>query len=212
MKANGSAEFAAGASIGSLLGLIMGLSVSPVVHTVLGALAAGLLALLGIRGKAHNDIAGSQGSTVLRIFGFGSFCTIFLLLGIFFRTHDTLAPSLRSQQEKLAAPGLLNQDEIHQIILLKAFGLSSTGKGGDTTALQPVNERNIAGAGAAVLFASQAQVCNVLRRDQYSNLSAYLDALRSHGGDYSSLATVVANQKPEDQEQLATTLSNLLCK
>ena len=205
-------EFGAGASIGALLGLIIGLSVSPVVLTVLGALATGLLALLGLKGRSESEESVARARGTLRVFGFGSFCTIFLLLGILFRTHDTLAPSLQNQVAKLSASGIFSKEEIHQILLLKAFGLSAAGKDKGTEALQVVSGRNVAGSGSPVLFASQTEVCQVIRRDQYSSISAYVDSLKNHGGDYNKLAEVIAGQKPEDQEKLAASLSDLLCK
>ena len=205
-------EFGAGASVGALLGLIMGLSVSPVVLTVLGALATGLLALLGLKGRSDGEGSVAQPGGTLRVFGFGSFCTLFLLVGIFLRTHDVLAPSIPDQQAKLAATGVFSKDEIHQILLLKTFGLAVSGENKGSAGLQVVNGRNLAGSGAPVLFASQTEVCQVIRRDQYRSISAYVDSLKNHGGEYNNLAAVIANQKPEDQEQLAASLSNLLCK
>lgn len=204
-------EFGAGASIGALLGLIMGLSVSPVVLTVLGALAAGLLALLGFSDRPNSaDEIPSRSS--LRVFGFGAFCTLFLVVGIIFRTHDTLAPSIAEQQNRLSVSGLFSKPEIHQILLLKAFGLAPSSGTKSADGLQPVEGRNIAASSAAVLFASQAEICQVMRRDQYNNIASYVQSLKDHGGDYAQLANAIANQKTEDQEQVAMSLSNLLCK
>ncbi|MFI5117594.1 MAG: hypothetical protein ACHP8B_12945 [Terriglobales bacterium] len=210
-KSQSVSEFGAGASIGALLGLIMGLSVSPVVLTVLGALAAGLLALLGFSDRSNSaDAAPPRGT--LRVFGFGAFCTLFVVVGIIFRTHDTLAPSIADQESRLSSSGLFSKTEIHQILLLKAFGLSQSTGTKSTDGLQAVAGRSIAASSAPVLFASQAEICQVMRRDQYNNISNYVQSLKDHGGDYASLADAIANQKPEEQEQMAASLSNLLCK
>jgi hypothetical protein len=204
-------EFGAGASIGALLGLIMGLSVSPVVLTVLGALAAGLLALLGFSDRSNSaDEAPSK--SALRVFGFGALCTLFLIVGIIFRTHDTLAPSIADQENRLSGSGLFSKPEIHQILLLKAFGLAPSSGLKSTDGLQAVEGRNIAASSAAVLFASQAEICQVMRRDQYNSISSYVQSLKDHGGNYASLANAIADQKPEDQERIAASLSDLLCK
>jgi hypothetical protein len=210
-KSESISEFGAGASIGALLGLIMGLSVSPVVLTVLGALAAGLLALLGVSNRSNPaDAASSNGA--LRVFGFGAFCTLFLVVGIILRTHDTLAPSVADQEHRLSGSALLSKEEIHQILLLKAYGLSKSSGPKSTDGLQTVGDRNIAASSAPYLFTSQAEICQVMRRDQYNSISSYVKSLRDHGGDYASLANAIGNQKPEDQEQIAESMSDLLCK
>jgi hypothetical protein len=206
-------EFAAGASIGMLLGIVMGLSASPVVSTVLGALAAGLLGLLGITarsGKNGNDEGPTTGA--LRIFGFGLFCAIFLVIGILLRTHDTLAPSLATQEQDLSSSRLLSKPEVHQILLLKAFGLTQPNDKNGSGALTPVAGKNVSATSAAVLFASSAEMCQVMRRDQYDNLSSYLGSLQDHGGEYANLANAISHASSADQEQIASALSKLLCK
>jgi hypothetical protein len=205
-------EFGAGASIGMLLGLIMGLSASPVVMTVLGALAAGLLGLLGIttrHGKSANGEAPTAGG--LRIFGFGLFCAGFLVIGILLRTHNALAPSLAAQEQELSASGSLSKSEIHQILLLKAFGLAQGTDKKESAALAPVPGKNVAATSASVLFAGQSDVCQVLRRDQYNSLASYLGSLRDHGGEFSNLADAISRAPTSDQEAIATALSKLLC-
>ena len=204
-------EFGAGASIGMLLGLIMGLSASPVVMTVLGALAAGLLGLLGVtaHSKSANHEAASTGA--LRVFGFGLFCAVFLVIGILWRTHNTLAPSLTAQEKELSASSSLTKAEVHQILLLKAFGLTPATGTKDSTALTPVPGKNVAATSASVLFTGQGDVCQVMRRDQYNSLSSYLGSLRDHGGEFSNLADAISRAPADDQEAIATALSKLLC-
>lgn len=155
-KNDAAQEFGAGASIGMLIGLIMGLSASPVVSTVLGALAAGLLGILGINAggsKEDNNTTRSRGA--VRVLGFGFFCATFVLVGILLRTHNTLAPSLAAQDQELASSSSLSKAEQHQILLLKAFGLTVAGGEKDSGSLRPAGDRNVAGSSAPVLFASR---------------------------------------------------------
>ncbi|MGO8719854.1 MAG: hypothetical protein ACLQMO_11640, partial [Acidobacteriaceae bacterium] len=84
-------EFAAGAAIGLLVGLIAGLSISPVTQTVLGSLSAGLLILLGLKQSKEST---QEAAHTIRILGFGLSCSIALILGVFLRTHSTLSPDL----------------------------------------------------------------------------------------------------------------------
>lgn len=206
-------HFGAGAGVGTLLGLIMGLSATPVVSAVLGAIAAGLLGLLGVGPhlSAH-ETEGSSPLPVLRILGFGSFCSIFLLIGILLRTHDVLAPSLFSQERALRSSHALTDSDVRRILLLKAFGL--TEQIGERSAgnLQAAPSKSVAADSAGVLFGSSQEVCTVLRRDQYNSVSSYLQSLDVHGGAYSQLAKAISRASPQDQEQIASSLSELLCK
>jgi hypothetical protein len=198
--ANGKTEFGAGAGIGTLLGLIMGLSASPVVSTVLGALSGGLLVLLGLASRP--DGAGeSKGE--LRVLGFGFFCSVFLVVGIFLRTHDVLAPSFAAEERTLSASSTLTKSEIHQILLLKALGLSADKEG---------TVQSVRGPASPYLFAGRGDVCQVLRRDLYSDPAGYLEALQAHGSDFEKLADSIKRLPTQEQDALATSLSNLLCK
>ena len=205
-------NFAAGAAIGTLLGLITGLSASAVVSTILGVLAAGLLALLGLNqnSQATTDQT-SVPHSVLRVFGFGTFCSVFLVTGILLRTHDVLAPSLTDQAHKLNKGNVLTGAEVHQVLLLKAFGLTAKPEKAGS-ALEPASNKTVAAATAGYLFASQSEICEVLRRDQYKDAKAYLEGLRAHGEEYASLANALARTSPTDQDELSAALSKLVCK
>lgn len=212
-KQQNALEFAAGAGVGTLIGLIAGLSASAIVSTVLAALSAGLLALLGI-GKSSSETSTSAAPGSLatwRILGFGSLCSVCLVVGIFLRTHNMLAPSVKSEQIELEQANIFSKDEIHQIILLKQFGLSVPN--GDTK-LGVANPKAPAGIGPAsgVLFAGKAEICNIVRRDLYPDAASYMQGLRVHGGDFLVLANAIERAPREDQDGIATALSNVLCK
>jgi len=206
-------EFGAGASVGTLVGLIVGLSASAVVSTVLGAISAGLLGLLGMSKSSSNaqPDGGSRSLATFRILGFGAFCSLFLLVGILLRTHDVLAPSLESQNQELAKSNIFSRAEIQQILLLKQFGLAPAAN--DPSALRISNPKNPSGTGVStgILFAGNTEICNVIRRDQYASPAAYVEGLKAHGGEFANLANIIGRQSVQDQEAFATTLSKLLC-
>jgi hypothetical protein len=110
-------EAFAGIGLGMLLGVIIGLSISQVTGIILGALTSLLAAFFGLRDKKSDD----QSKPIIICY-FGASCFIFIMLGIYIRTHQLLSPSLASQTEKLKEVGF-NQNEIKQILLAKEFGL-----------------------------------------------------------------------------------------
>jgi hypothetical protein len=106
-------SFYSGAGIGILFGIIMGLSVSPTVAIVLGALTAILAAILGL-----NDLSFSNAKAV-RIGSFGFACVLGILAGLYIRTHDTLSPSsevLMAEYQRLG----FSDEQAREFIAIKA--------------------------------------------------------------------------------------------
>lgn len=100
----------AGMGIGVLMGLIIGLSASPVVKTILGSLSGLLAVFLGLQdnifGKSSNAEASSP--IVLASFragSFGLFCALSILYGLHLRTHDTIGLSVTDQVKKWTDAG-----------------------------------------------------------------------------------------------------------
>ena len=205
-------EFGAGAGVGALLGLIIGLSASPVVSVILGTLAGGLLVLLGFSKNAEGVGEGRVASSnSFRVFGFGIFCSSFLVVGIALRTHEVLAPSVAAQEQQLAACKTLSASDVRQVLLLKAFGLVPSSDKNNRNGLELAKGNTAMGESLPVLFAGRQDVCQVLRRDQYGDIGAYIKALQIHGGDYARLAESIGQDSPENQEKISRALSDILC-
>ena len=117
-------HFLAGGSIGALLGLCMGLSISPVVATVLAALGTSLLALLGLKDSSTGG--GQTQANSLRVLGFGVFAVVCVGVGLTIRTHSWLSPSPASQRAALKEAGMSDGD-IHRILLARELGSSEIG-------------------------------------------------------------------------------------
>jgi hypothetical protein len=112
-----------GAGIGLLLGFLLGLSSSPVVGVVVGALAAlvaslaalvaslaALVAsLVGVRipGKGdasapdHAVSAAQRKLAAVRGGTFGFTCLLGVIVGLYIRTHDSLSPTLQQRVAEL---------------------------------------------------------------------------------------------------------------
>src|SRR5210317_265367 len=93
-----------GIGIGLLLGIIIGLSASPVVKTILGALSGLLAAFLGLQeslfSKQEEDINKVNNRIYLNSIRAGSFgiaTVIALLIGMYMRTHGVLSITIEKQ-------------------------------------------------------------------------------------------------------------------
>jgi hypothetical protein len=68
------------------------------------------------------------------------------------------------------------------------------------------------GVDTGVLFAGKAEICNIVRRDLYPDAASYMQGLKVHGGNFLALANAIEHTPREDQDAIATALSNVLCK
>jgi hypothetical protein len=234
MTAEGKVAFlinlCAGAGIGSLVGLVMGLSASPVTSTILGSLSAGLLVLLGLTATRNGGTASQQSATVA---AFGLSCTILLLIGVYLRSHDTLALSLDEQDRRLRSVfpdasdrrrillfenyGLLMQNENSTITNTNAPSAEQTSKnapnsksdlaGKQAKVEQPAISTGFSPA-AGYLRNGIADHCSYSQRKKFANLQTYLSFL--HRTD-ARLAALIEAQPSQVQDQLSYALSDYLC-
>lgn len=97
-------QLLAGAGIGLLLGLLVGLSSSHVVATVVGAVAGGLLILLGLN-SSKDDPSATPPPTAWRLAGFGFACSLALVVSVWVRAHHSLSPPIKDQVKELTDVG-----------------------------------------------------------------------------------------------------------
>lgn len=160
----------AGAGLGLLLGVIVGLSTSPVVEVVVGTLMSLLAVFLGLEGSKILKSEGFAGLKInhLRIGAFGFATLIGLLVGLFIRINNPLAIPLddRFQHWKAAFPH--DPVLVKQMVIYERTGIQPTqidygeGSGGPT----PVTlQKEAAAAGRAVLYSlfKSYDVCVQLR-------------------------------------------------
>jgi len=219
-------EFAAGSSIGLLVGLIAGLSISPVTSTILGALSTGLLILLGFK-ESKEGVQTER--HMLRVLGFGLFCSVFLLVGINLRTRQVLSPPLEKQKQRLKDADIFTDADIEQILLSTNFGLKPATKPGTVevhplpddgkkrpgdTQGEPSKTTDTARAGSAdlayagILRAGSVEFCQTTRREQFKDVRAYLDAVRRRDN---GLAHVIETVPKDYQDDLSKSLNAYIC-
>ncbi len=94
----------------------MGLSTSPTVSVVIGALATGLMALLGIRdGENTQEQAASIGA-------FGLAAAAFALLGMYWRVNDSFSPSLNESIQCYTEAGF-EEGDARSYVLYERLGI-----------------------------------------------------------------------------------------
>jgi hypothetical protein len=235
-KLRGFLEFAAGAAIGLLVGFIAGLSISPVVATILGALSTSLLILLGLKESKDPTTAVAH---AIRVLGFGFFCSISLIAGILFRTYGVLSPPLVEQKRHLAEVNVFTPAEIDQILLLTNYGLQSVAApASSSSSVSEVQDRKAAPdqksaqsvkesldkkantnpgqvqpataalASAGLLRAGSAEFCQAARRENFSSVGEYVDELRRWDA---RLAHFIESVPTESRDQVSKSLSKSLC-
>lgn len=114
-----------GASLGALVGFVTGMSASPVVQGLLGALGGLLVAWLSLRpasAQAHGaERAPAEPPSTLRLVSFALAALAALLLGLHARVHDWLGASLEERIERWERAGWSHPDAM-AIVLQQELG------------------------------------------------------------------------------------------
>jgi len=156
--------------IGLLVGILLGLSASPVVGLVVGSITALLASLLGIRipGKGgESDGTATIHDAQQKLIGiraglFGLTCIIGLFAGIYMRTHNVLSPAeptLKNQFDELTGIGFSNDDA--RQILMGTISNQASGRG-DTS---PTSNET-------VLFSIDSASCEQIAVDRFESFAA----------------------------------------
>jgi hypothetical protein len=147
-------DYTSGGALGLLLGVLIGLSTTPVVSTVVTGLVALLAGLFGLSEKISTTPLSV--SATRRLTAFGLVATVAVTCGIWLRTHDVLAPSIADQRQLLRSAGFPDEskDQAEMLRFIR-FGILPTG--GTISPDSPA--RN----GQTVLFALPASFCQNLQ-------------------------------------------------
>lgn len=175
-----------GASVGLMVGVLLALSVSPVVGIFISALATGLAVLLGLNDQHFSN------ARALRIGVMGVTLLVGVGGGLYVRTHGLLSPSLAQQRDEYMALGFSKADALRLLegrIIGAVPAWVPVAAVGGAHAAQPVSVAVPATASVgSYLFSSQAKMsdCAQLRltRTQASTITAgeLSDNLQSFDG------------------------------
>jgi hypothetical protein len=197
----------AGTGLGLLVGILVGLSSSPVVSVVVGALAAGMVTLLGYtRSSKDGEHAYSEGS-VLRLGSFGVACAVAILCGLYIRTHNWLSPTITDQVADVQKAGY-TPEEAHRWVAYKNVGTVLTSATGTTPT--PTSAAN--SVASSVLFAGDnSGECQNFDPSRFKDTQEQLYALRQLGGKRAEYAEKIATLDAAKQRAVLDSLKFLFC-
>lgn len=113
-----------GIGMGLVVGIMLGMSVSPVVAATLGTLASLLGAFLGLQGEGATgeSILGKIKINGVRIGSFGFACIGGIMLGLFFRSSEMFSASIADEVAKWTKAGY-SATEARQFVAWKKLGI-----------------------------------------------------------------------------------------
>lgn len=208
-KLNLFTSFFNGLGVGLLLGLLLGLAVSPVVSGIIGTLSSLLVVLLGLNENYLNPVKS------IRIGSFGLFGVIGILSGMYIRSHDTLAPPLKTLYAEYKSMGFSDK-EARDFIAYQEFELipenwtkvdsskSDSAKpateGKTEKKLLSSNENMLAKKRKSVLYSSEVDAGKCYILESSNEKMSFLDVQMNFvvaGGIWKELATDLDAELPE---------------
>jgi hypothetical protein len=194
--------------MGLLLGFLVGLSSSPVVASVVGAVSGGLLILLGLTsGKASTPA--SDPAIAWRITGFGILCTCSLLSGLWIRTQHVFTPPVKDQIKELTDAGF-SPDDAHAWVAYTNSGLLI----GSNLVAPEKGSRTAAGTSSSILFSTEGKTdaCGLFTAERHKNQAEQINALQLEGGVWASYASYVAQLDPAGRDAALGSARKLFCR
>jgi len=205
-----------GGGLGLLLGVIMGLSVSPVVATVLGALATLLGSLLGLQGgepptaetpEVALKALSRRNVSGLRLGSFGFACVAGIFLGLFIRSNEVLSVDTKKLVTSFEDAGYDKKSAL-DLAAFQKLGLVPAGRQVQYTETQKALQGNLYEGLAKIDF------CGDVSMKKFGNdVNEVLKAYRRQDNEQlKRLADeLAALQSSEERKNLVVALENVLC-
>lgn len=187
-----------GASIGLMLGLLMGLSASPVVALVVGAIAAllGTVMLPPPKVSTHDAMASRQKTAAWRSAALSLATIAGVGAGIWLRTHDALAPprpTLKQQVEEAVAAGF-SAEEARKLVAAREFGTSAPSQ-------QP-SDPSTANIRHSILFGMDSDTCERINPSNFESITVAAAAYEAKGlGSLARVARALVHELPEEAQR-----------
>ncbi len=203
----------AGAGLGLLVGVLVGLSSSPVVAGLVGALAAGMVTLLGFARPAKEDQPSYTDGSVVRLGSFGVACAAAVILGLFIRTYNWASPSIAEQVSEVQKAGY-SPEEARRWVAYRNIGTSTPAANSDASPATASTHSTggTASAAGSVLFSGTNQgECQHFDTNRYKDAQEHLYALRQLGGKYAEYAEKISSLDASQQKTVLNSLRLLFC-
>lgn len=201
----------AGVGLGLLVGILVGLSSSPVVSVVVGALAAGMVTLLGFtRSSTGGEPSYSEGSTI-RLGGFGVACAAAVILGLFIRTHNWASPSIAEQVSDVQKAGYSGEEARRWVAYKNIGAILQPGSSSGSNSQSPPNRGAELVAGSVLFSGADSGECQHFDTNRYKDAPEHLYSLRQSGGKYAEYAEKISTLDAAQQKAVLDSLRLLFC-
>lgn len=198
-------HIAIGGTLGLCVGILMGMTTSPVVGTVVGALAALFATIFGVKDQDLSSFG--------RIGGFGVFCVLGVVGGIYLRAHNSLGISAGQQVAEWTAAGF-REPVARSIVLYKELGILVDSTGQLTPTSRADKIATIPDPTRTSLSAARTlNECTQMAPSQYRDDPARIIAsYKAVGGVWETLAIALDSVPPGKQKTVIHAAYDLACK
>ncbi len=191
----------AGASLGGLVGLLLGLSAVPVIASAAASLLALLVAFFGVA-RAEGRLATETAAA--RFAGFGAVMAVALAGGIALRAHGSLGPSFADRVDRFAVDGMPRERAL-ELAAYEHLGLR-------LGTLAAVETPEAAPPASPYAFSeAERQLCGALEADQFASVADRLADMRSRGEPWATIGRLGATLPEADAQALAESAHALGC-
>lgn len=199
---HGFLDWIAGAAVGALLALLVGMTITPVVSIVVTGLVALLAGLFSLSGSVAPPM---PRNAIRRLTGFGIAAILVLPMALLMRSHDLFGRSLDSQRRELAELGITGENEQSKLLLFLRFGLIPHG--------YTVSEKAIQSTGVTVLYSvNNRTLCDELRSlDLEAPVSERLRIFETGGNEGKLMKKIVQGLPKHDQLAASKALTEFTC-
>lgn len=190
-----------GIAVGSVVGLLLGLSASPVVSATVGALLALAVTFLGL-GASVGPVAVSPASS-RKLLAFCAGLVVFLAVGVEARTFEVLGPSPQAQVQVWTHAGFTPQ-QARSLVVYQRLGILPAGATKTDAKATPTNP---------LLFASEDSAnCGLLQQDRFQNPRDRLKAMVDLGPPWSALGPVARSMSDQQIADLTQAAWRIACE
>jgi hypothetical protein len=195
-------EVLAGVGLGFAVGILVGMSTSPVVAIVVSSLAAVLATFFGLSAPSNDA------TRVLRIASFGFACPVAVILGLGVRSHNWLGPSVEQQIKDWTNAGYTVQ-QARAFVAFRQLGLVPEGQ---KTAAVPKSSVD-SGLFSAPDSTNDPVVaeCGRLVSSRFPTANERLDAMKRAGGVWKTLGDSIVNPNSAQSAAVIEAAYRLAC-
>lgn len=200
-------NFLAGSALGAFIGLLIGLSTSPIT----AAVASGLVAILAAFFGLAKDAPSGAPDWLQRVIGFGLVGMVALLVGLHLRVTDSFGPSLGREVQELVAAGFDKPDAL-TIVRFRRFGLVPGGMPARSSHEPAALATSAPSARSTVLFGASAQTCAELDPRRFADPNEALAAFTRRGGAWGAVTPLTAPLDGGARQRLVEVAWKLACE